>query len=67
MYCGNANELGDASKNPRKSFLFFLTAILKFFLRKQEKGPWNQINWRKGSKAGKAGQLRLVWSVLDGP
>jgi hypothetical protein len=27
IFCGNANELGDISESPRKSFLFFLTVF----------------------------------------
>ena len=47
--CGNANELGDVSGSPGKSFLFFLTV---YTLRKQ-------INWRLSTTAGRAAHFVL--------
>ena len=32
ILCGNANKLGDASRSPGKSFLFFLTSFLQIDL-----------------------------------
>jgi len=47
VFCGNANELGDASMDSWKNFLFFLTDL----------SPWNWIIQREGFKAGRAVHL----------
>jgi hypothetical protein len=56
-FYGNVNELGDVSKNPRKSYLFFLTNYhLEIELIGDKVQCWVKLY-----------TFRKVWCVLNDP